>query len=116
MSTRKTPEQKLAELEKKLSQTKAQIQKQKSHVKSIERRKDTRRKVIAGALALEHMAHDNQFAEQMRQLINQHVERPEDRALFDLDPKAADQETDKPEPENDDPQPRSLLKKFAGRS
>ena len=111
MSTRKTPEQKLAELEKKLSQTKAQVQKQKSRIKAEERRKDTRRKIIAGALALEHMAHDNQFSDQMQRLINRHVTRAEDRALFDLDPKP-----DKPEPQNDDPQPRSLLKKFAGRS
>lgn len=112
MSTRKTPEQKLAELEKKLNQTKAQIQKQKSRVKSEERRKATRRKIIAGALALEHMAHDNQFSDTLQQLLDQHVKRPEDRALFEcLNTKAAELESQPAEPS-----PHSLLPKFADRS
>ena len=52
MSTRKTPEQQLDELLQKEARLKAQIQKKAAQVRGVERKKDTRRKIIAGALAL----------------------------------------------------------------
>jgi len=84
MSTRKTPEQQLDELLQKEARLKAQIQKKAAQVRGAERKKDTRRKIIAGALALEHMAHDKEFANVLKRLLNEHVTRPEDRKLFDL--------------------------------
>lgn len=84
MSTRKTPEQQLDELLQKEARLKAQIQKKAAQVRGAERKKDTRRKIIAGALALEHMAHDKEFAKVLKRLLNEHVTRPEDRKLFDL--------------------------------
>ena len=84
MTKRKTPEQQLEELTQKEAQLKARIQKKKAQVRGAERKKDTRRKIIAGALALEHMAHDNQFNATMQRLIKEHVTRPEDRKLFDV--------------------------------
>lgn len=47
------------------------------------RKRDTRRKVIAGALALSHAGHDREFRRELRRLVLQHVTRPRDRALFD---------------------------------
>lgn len=84
MSTRKTPEQQLEELRQKEARLKAQIAKKAAQVRSADRKKDTRRKIIAGALALEHMAHDKDFANVLKRLLNEHVKRPEDRKLFDL--------------------------------
>ncbi len=84
MPNRKTPEQQLAELQKKEAQLKARIQKKKAEVATITRKQDTRRKIIAGALALEHMAFDKQFETAMQRLLREHVKRPEDRKLFDL--------------------------------
>lgn len=84
MSTRKTPEQQLEALRQKEAQLKAQIQKKAAQVRAAERKRDTRRKIIAGALALEHMEHDAQFANVLKRLLNEHVTRPEDRKLFDL--------------------------------
>lgn len=84
MPKRKTPEEQLAELQLKEAQLKARIQKKKAEVATISRKQDTRRKIIAGALALEHMAHDKQFAATLKQLLVEHVKRPEDRKLFDL--------------------------------
>ena len=84
MTTRKTPEQQLEELTVKEGQIKARIQKKKAQVRGVNRKKDTRRKIIAGAIALEHMAHDNQFGKTMKRLLQEHVTRPEDRKLFDL--------------------------------
>jgi large subunit ribosomal protein L7/L12 len=84
MSTRKTPEQQLNELLQKEARLKAQIQKKAAQVRGVDRKKDTRRKIIAGALALEHMAHDKEFANVMKKLLNEHVTRTADRELFDL--------------------------------
>jgi len=84
MAKRKTPEEQLEELAVKKRQLEARMQKKKAQVRGEKRKKDTRRKIIAGALALEHMAHDKQFADTMKRLLLEHVTRPEDRKLFDL--------------------------------
>ena len=83
MTTRKTSEQKLADLRKKRDQLTAKIQRETARVKSAERKQDTRRKIIAGAIALEHMDHDPQWQEKFRALLKQHV-KPSDKELFDL--------------------------------
>lgn len=84
MPNRKTPEEQLEELTQKEAQLKARIQKKRAQVRGQERKNDTRRKIIAGALALEHMAHDPHFRETMGRLLRENVTRPEDRKLFDL--------------------------------
>jgi menaquinone-dependent protoporphyrinogen IX oxidase len=81
MPRTRTPEDKLAELEKKQEQIKAQIQKQKAQLRERERKEDTRRKIIVGALALEHMAYDDQFAATIIKLISRHT-KPADKELF----------------------------------
>jgi len=82
---RKTPKEQLRALEKKKSQIKARIQKKKAQVRAVDRKKETRRKIIAGALALEHAAHDKAFGDTLNKLLQEHVTRPEDRKMFDLD-------------------------------
>ena len=84
MTARRTPEEQLADLQQKEAQLQARIQKKKAEVSKMNRKRDTRRKVIAGAIALEHMGHDQHFAAAMQRLLAQHVTRPEDRKLFDL--------------------------------
>lgn len=84
MANRKSPEEQLAELEAKESQLKARIQKKRAEVAGKKRKQDTRRKIIAGALALEHAEQDGQFGATLTKLLREHVTRPEDRKLFDL--------------------------------
>jgi large subunit ribosomal protein L7/L12 len=48
------------------------------------RRDDTRRKIIAGALVLEHATIKSDFAAELAGLLNRYVTRPEDRKLFDF--------------------------------
>lgn len=84
MSTRRTPEEQLADLTKKQEQLQARIQKKRAEVSKMNRRQDTRRKIIAGALALEHADIDGQFGATLKRLLKDHVKRPEDRKLFDL--------------------------------
>ena len=83
---KKTPEQRLQELETQKAQIAARIKSEASKIRTAERKRDPRRKVIAGALALEHMAVDAAFGKALKSLLNQHVTRPDDRALFGLSP------------------------------
>lgn len=84
MTKRSTPTEQLAKLEKKQDQIQARIQKKKAQVRGQQRKEDTRRKIIAGAIALEHMTHDKKFRTTMQTLIEEHVTRENDRKLFDL--------------------------------
>ena len=79
----KTPEQRLADLQAKEAQLQAQIKDQKAKIRKASRKEDTRRKIVAGAIALEHMEHDPAFKQQMQQLLNTHV-KESDKALFGL--------------------------------
>ena len=85
MLKRKTDEEILAELEAKKSQLDARIQKKRAAVRTRQRKLDTRRKIIAGALALEHASMDKAFGMTLSKLLNEHVTRPDDRKLFQLD-------------------------------
>ena len=84
MTTRRPPEEQLADLEKREQQLKARIQKKRAEVAGKTRRENTRRKIIAGALALEHAEHDKAFGTALQRLLKEHVKRPEDRKLFGL--------------------------------
>ena len=84
MANRKSPEEQLAELELKESQLKARIQKKRAEVAGKQRKQDTRRNIIAGALALEHAEQDKAFADTLNRLLKEHVKRAEDRKLFNL--------------------------------
>lgn len=81
---KKSSDEKLAELKEKERQLKARMQRETAKMKSQARKDDTRRKIIAGALALEHQ--DSGFQATLHKLIGENVERDADRALFGLDP------------------------------
>ena len=84
---RKPPEEKLQELEEKRAQIQARIDKERARLKTEERKRDTRRKIIAGALALEHAQLNPNFAKELEKLLDRNVTREGDRALFNLTPK-----------------------------
>lgn len=73
-----------------LRQRKVKLQKYEAQKRSLGRRLDTRKKIIAGALALEHMQFDGRYGQAFRALIEEYVIRDPDRALFDLEPLPAD--------------------------
>ena len=71
-------------LRQKRDQLDAQLKALEARKKQAERKADTRRKVIAGALALEHFEknRDSEFGHVMLRLLDEYVVRPHDRALF----------------------------------
>jgi hypothetical protein len=62
----------------------AQLRDLDAREKERQRKLDTRRKIIAGALVLEHAEIKADFAIELAALLNRYVTRPEDRALFDF--------------------------------
>jgi hypothetical protein len=83
----------LARLKEQRSQLDARIRDIEARQRQEERKRDTRRKIIAGALALEHASRDPGFAAVLRNLSARHVTRPSDRAL--CEPPARDGANDK---------------------
>jgi len=81
---RKSAADRLKTLRHKREQLDAQLRALESRNKQAERKADTRRKVIAGALALEHFEanRNSEFGRVMFRLLDEYVVRPHDRALF----------------------------------
>lgn len=85
---RRSPTARLELLRQKRAELDAQLRALEARKKQAERKADTRRKVIAGALALEHLEanRDTDFGRIMFRLLDEYVVRPHDRALFDFLP------------------------------
>ena len=84
---RKTPEQKLAELQEKQRQIAERIKTENARIQSQKRKEDTRRKILAGSVALNHAEHDPKgFGADLKAQIAKNVTRDDDRALFGLAP------------------------------
>jgi hypothetical protein len=81
---RKSTADRLKTLRERREQLDAQLRALEARSKQAEPKADTRRKVIAGALALEHYEKnpDSEFHRIIFRLLNEYVVRPHDRALF----------------------------------
>jgi hypothetical protein len=80
---RKPDDERLVALIARRNRTDAEIRRLKAKNEKTARAEDTRRKVIAGALALEHAARNpgSDFAHIMTRLLDEYA-RPRDRRLF----------------------------------
>jgi hypothetical protein len=76
----------LEQLQAKREALEALIRQEQARERTQERKNDTRRKVLAGAVALEHAQHDIGFKETLDALLARVLKRPDDRALFGLAP------------------------------
>jgi len=85
---RRSTNDRLETLRQKRDQLDAQLRALEARNKQAERKADTRRKVIAGALALEHFEayRDSEFGRIMFRLLDEYVVRLHDRGLFDFLP------------------------------
>ena len=77
-----------------ISQIDAQLADLSARGKQAERKRDTRRKVIMGALAAHHMRKNprSSFAKKLAALIDEYVIGDRERSLFDLDPLPQDEQ------------------------
>src|SRR4051794_31307240 len=97
---RRSSADRLELLRQKRDQLDAQLKALEARNKQTERKADTRRKIIAGALALEHFERnrDSEFARTLLRLLDEYVVRPHDRALFPDLPDPQTSEHNGPEP------------------
>jgi hypothetical protein len=83
---RKSPEEKIAELEQQEARIKARLQREKAKLRETERKADTRRKIIAGAIALEHAAQNPTFQKEFWDLLDRAVKKADQRQVLGLPP------------------------------
>ena len=83
---RLTDEQRLQRLEETQTKVAAKVNAVKARLRSKERKADARRKIIVGAIALEHCKHDQEWSDWLWQVLKNEVTRPADRELLDLPP------------------------------
>mgnify|MGYP006426841761 CR=1 FL=1 len=81
MARKKTPEERLAELEQKKQQIQAQAKRERAKLQSAERKKDTRRKIALGGALIAQARRDQQAAAYLKALIGEMPER--DKAAFE---------------------------------
>lgn len=81
---RKTPEEKIAELEATKAKIDARLKDEKAKLRSSNRKIDARRKIIIGATMLAHAEAHPDFSDTLWQILNAHVMRDTDRELLGL--------------------------------
>jgi hypothetical protein len=79
--------ERLERLQRQKAAIEAKIARLNAQQSAQQRRIDTRRKIIAGALALAHCAFDQAFRDTMMTLFDSNLVKPADRALFNLPPR-----------------------------
>ena len=101
---RRSTTNRMQTLRQKREQLDAQLKLLAAREKQAERKADTRRKVIAGALALEHFEanRDSEFARVLLRLMDEYVTRPYDRVLFPFLSPPAPPDAESPAPASAD--------------
>ncbi len=77
---------KMKQLIEKRDAVNARIRREQNKLRSDERRKDTRRKILAGAAVLEWAARDSEFDAKLTHELGRFLVRETDRELFALPP------------------------------
>lgn len=83
---RKTPDEKIEELEAAKAKIAARIKVEKNKLRKKNRKDETRRKILVGAVVLSHMQHNDEFAEAIMELLGKYTLRPADREFLKLPP------------------------------
>lgn len=83
---------KLDQLTKKREQLNAQIQALKAKENKKKRKDDTRRKILIGGVVMKMLKTGEMPQERLNQILDKHLDKEADRALFDLPSNAKDEE------------------------
>ena len=87
---RAKPEDRIRQLEEQRARINAEIQRVRSRESQEERKRDTRRKILAGAMVLDRVARGDLSEQLFKADMDRFLEREQDRALFDLPRKTAE--------------------------
>ena len=83
----KPAEERIAELEHQKQQIANRIARLRTIESSKARKRDTRRKILAGACVLDRADKDQASARHLKEILDAFLTKPQDRALFDLPPR-----------------------------
>jgi uncharacterized protein (DUF3084 family) len=86
----KDADDKLKKLELKRASLEAEIKRLRAAASATERKRDTRRKLLVGAVVLGAVDRGETPRAPWMAMLDKHLVRPHDRALFDLPPKPED--------------------------
>ena len=85
---RAKPADRLRKLEEQRARINAEIQRVRSRESLEERKRETRRKILAGAMVLDRVARKDLSEKLFKADMDRFLERDQDRALFGLPPKS----------------------------
>ncbi len=77
-------EERIEKQQQKIEREKARLQQLKNRVKSVERKKDTLRKILIGAVVAKKMSGNEKIKGTVREWLNESLTSDRDRKLFDL--------------------------------
>ena len=86
---RAKPEDRIRQLEEQRARINAEIQRVRSRESQEERKRETRRKILAGAMVLDRVARGDLSEKLFKADLDRFLERDQDRALFELPPRPA---------------------------
>ena len=84
---RANPQERLRKIEEKQARLKAEAQRVKARAREAERKRETRRKILAGAMVLDRVARGDLPEKLFLSDMDDFLERPHERALFELPPR-----------------------------
>ena len=84
---RAEPTEKIRKLEENRARINAEIQRVKGRAQQEERKRETRRKILAGAMVFDRVARGEVSEQRFKADIDRFLERDQDRALFGLSPR-----------------------------
>ena len=87
---RAKPEDRIRNLEEQRARINAEIQRVRSRESQEERKRETRRKILAGAMVLDRVARGELAEKLFKADMDRFLEREQDRALFDLPARSED--------------------------
>ena len=87
---RAKPADRIRQLEEQRARINAEIQRVRSRESQEERKRETRRKILAGAMVLDRVARKDLSEKLFKADMDRFLDREQDRALFGLPPRPAD--------------------------
>ena len=85
---RADPTERLRKLEESEARIRAEIQRVKGRAAQEARKRDTRRKILAGAMVLDRVQRGELSLQRFRADMDKFLEKDRDRALFELPPRS----------------------------
>ena len=79
----------LQQLDEQVARIQAEKRRLKARASQEARKRETRRKILAGAMVLDRVARGEWPAEHFQAALDRFLERDQDRALFELPPRPA---------------------------